>query len=318
MGTSRLMAPHAGEFYQRIADIGCNATELWLLPWLDDDGVFESVAPWQQEPDGRYALTRVNDEYWDLLLSVIAQAHSRGLLMQLCVLDLYGWAASKQGLLWVPNRDHNPVRHNVNGVKWGHPNDDWTYGHPENQQMLPDPTLRAFIAEACRRVPASGIYWRTANEAPQKEMHLRIEAEIRAHRPDAFITTSRNEDTTGQYRNMVINAGFDGLELHGLDHVTYIHEVMPGKVPDTWPECWAEAEPRRVFMSTDGCRNGNTTDVGQSYDYRAIGDVLIDHKRRGFNYSHQSDRKMVPFIEGRFHFEYWDQELAMLARVAAA
>ena len=230
-GTSRLEHAHAGEFFTRIADLGCNATELWMLPWLDDAGVFESVAPWQQEPDGRYDLSKVNEEYWDLKLETIRLAHERGLLMQLCVLDLYGWAASKQGLLWVPNRDSNPVRRNVNGVKWGNPSDDWTYGEPENPQMLPDPTLKAFIAETCRRVPETGVYFRVANEAPQKEMHLRIEAEIRKHRPGAFITTSRNEDTTGQYRNMVINAGFDGLELHGLDNVSYINEVMPGKVP---------------------------------------------------------------------------------------
>jgi len=289
-----------------------------MLPWLDDEGIFQSVAPWPQEADGRYNLGHVNEEYWDITLETIRLAHERGLMMQLCFLDLYGWAASKQGMLWVPNRDWNPVRHNVNGVKWGDPNDDWSYGHPENAQMLPDQTLKAFIAETCRRVPETGVYFRAANEAPQKEMHLRIEDAIREHRPNAFIITSRNEDTTGQYHNMVVNAGFDGLELHGLDHVNYIHEVMPGKVPDTWPEAWAEAEPRRVFMSTDGCRNGNTVDIGQSYDYQAVGDVLIDHKRRGFNYSHQSDRKMPPFIIGQWTWDAWDNEKAMLERVASA
>jgi hypothetical protein len=205
------------------------------------------------------------------------------------------------------------VRKNVNGVKWGDPNDDQGIYF-----LLPDWVLQAFIAETFRLVPATGIYARTANESPEKPMHQRIYAEIKAQRPDCFTICNRQNNNTGQYRNMVINGGMDGIEFHNFDHVSYIDEVMPGEVPDTYPEAWAEADPRRIFMSTDGCRNGNTTDVGQSYEYNDIRDVLIDHWRRGFNISHQSDRKMIPFIEGAFHFEQWENELRMLDEIRQA
>lgn len=297
-------------------DLGINATEFWCLPWLDDEGVFQSVAPWPRLSDGRYNLSVPNEEYWDLKLSVIDQAHDRGFLVQLCVHDYYGWAASKQGMLWVPDRNQNPLRLNRNSYRLGDPNDD-DGGHFFIGTDS-DWVIRAYIAEACRRVPQEGIYWRTANEMAEKPLHQRLYSLIKAERPDAFVICNRQNNNTGQYRNMVINGGMDGIEFHNFETVDYIKTVMPGEQPPTYPQAWAEANPRRVFMSTDGCRNGDITNVGNSYDYGPLGDVLIDHWQRGFNISHQSDRKMVPFIEGAFHFNQWDQELAMLARVKQA
>ncbi len=318
LGTSRIENAHAAEFFYRVASEGCNGTEFWMLPWLDDDDVFKSVAPWQKTSDGRYDLNKINEEYWDMKLETIYQAHKNGLTVQLCFMDLYAWAASKQGLLWVPNRDRNPVRNNINGVRWGDPDDDWTYGYPLNPEMLPDSVLRALIEETCRRAPTTGIYFRTANESPEKPMHQRIADYIRSCRSDAFVICNRQNNNPGQYRNMVKNGGLDGIEFHGFETVDYINTVVPGDVPNNYPDAWAEAEPRRVFMSTDGCRNGNTTQVGNSYDYDSLGEVLIDHKKRGFNYSHQSDRKMCKFIEGQWSWNNWENERRMLERVAAA
>jgi Zn-finger protein len=311
MGCSKIERPHAEEFLSRMRDLGVNATELWMMPWIDDEGLFGTVSPWLPRSDGKYDLSVVNNEYWDLNCGFIDLAHQRGQVVQLCFFDLYCCSSEKQGMLWVPDRNRHPVRNNVNGVRWGDPNDDeGIYFY------LPDDVLSEFIRETFRRLPQTGVYARTANESPERPMHQRLRDVIKSARPGCFVICNRQNNNSGQYRNMVINGGLDGIEFHNFDHVSYIDTPQPpGEVPNTYEKAWAEADPRRIFMSTDGCRNGNTTDVGQSYNYNDIRDVLIDHWQRGFNISHQSDRKMVKFIEGRFHFEQWENELRMLDEV---
>jgi hypothetical protein len=220
--------------------------------------------------------------------------------VHLTVFDLYSWSDRKQGLLWVPDQNLGPFRRNRNNVRWGNP-DDPTF------LALPDWVMLQLIARLCAATKGLAVAFECGNEMPEKDMQFRIATALRSHftahwRPD--VTVNRQEDTSGQYFNMKVGTVVDRIAYHGKASLAYLDEEFPDEPSsrprtfrELWDRSWPEGtvDPKRVIMSSDGCRSNNTMDC---YDWPTLGEVARDHIRRGFSFEHQSRVKMQPFLEG--------------------
>lgn len=297
---------------ERLRDVGCtftrlNAEDPWAIGERDGDGRFKpgqydgtQIVERARDGDGRFNLSDVNERHYDRLRWAVQHMNARGIVVQVSIFGLYGWSTRKEGMLWVPDMNLQPYRRNVQGVRW---EGDGTF------DRLPDALLEQHIFWTVNATKDLACIYEPGNEMPEKPMHFRIAQAIRALRPGAIISTNRQDDTPGQYRNMQVGQGLiDMLALHGKDSLAYLDEDWPYEpVHKTFRSRWADRdgiegdgsyEPDRIIMSTDGCRA--SVDPTRTYDYDTLLKVCRDHKARGFSIEHQLSIKMRPFTDGRF------------------
>lgn len=276
-----------------------NAVDAWAVG-PNGPGQYAGFVPWERDASGVFDLEKP-DARWDERLNDYVRAQNAGgATVHVTVFDLYSWSDRKQGLLWVPDQNLGPFRRNRNNVRWGNP-DDPTF------LTLPDWVLLQLIARICGATKGLAVAFECGNEMPEKDMQFRIAAALRSHftahwHPD--VTVNRQEDTSGQYFNMKVGTAVDRIAYHGKASLAYLDEDFadePSTRPRTfrqlWDRSWPEGtvDPRRVIMSSDGCRSNNTMDC---YDWPTLAAVARDHIRRGFTFEHQSRVKMQPFLEG--------------------
>lgn len=275
-------------------------------------GQYDGLIPWARRSDGRFDLFDFEPRFWNRLDQALDAFAACGIHVVLTCLELYSWSRGKSGLPWVPDRDVQPQRLNVNGVSWGSPDDD-----AGGFFMLPDPALRRLLWEIVSHVQGRpGVSLEIGNEMPEKEMHYRIRDGLRAAGYTGQIQVNRNEDTPGQPANMKIGRDFDRLALHGRDDLSYLDEDFPREpVHRTFRSAWSDPsiDRSRIVMSTDG--------VGFNqppfYDRDALVAVVHDHLSRGMAVEHQArELKLGRFLRGRYDLADLDADLIrrMVAR----
>lgn len=289
----------AAEWAARTRDVGSQHTRVWALDaWANGrlesgTGMYVGLQPWALRGDLRFDLDGPSGAYYEAVDRFVRAFNATGQHVVITVLELYTWSRGKAGLVWVPDRNRQPVRNNINGVKWGDPNDD-----DGGYFMLPDETLRAFIAGLVSTVGENrGVSFEIGNEMPEKDLHYRMRDWLRAAGWAGRIQVNRNEDTPSQYDNMKIGRDFDALAIHGRRDLGYLDE-----------DHGAEQHRHRTFralydsgdigthsfvLSSDGCRK--TTHVDDAYDYPALTEVARDALARGYAFEHQACIKLRRF-----------------------
>jgi hypothetical protein len=207
-------------------DAGSQHTRLWLLDaWANGRnengmGMYVGHQPWARRADGKFDLDRPNGVYDDRLEETLQAFTSRGIHVVLSILELYTWSRGKSGLLWVPDRDGQPVRNNINGVRWGDPNDD-----DGGYFMLPDEVLLNLMARAVDVAKGYGnqVSFELGNEMPEKDLHRRLRDGLRALGWGGRIQVNRNEDTPSQFWNMGLDrVEYHGIAFHGMRDIGYL------------------------------------------------------------------------------------------------
>jgi hypothetical protein len=290
-------------YAKALANCGVGFTRVWLLDaWAvnggEDAGQYPGYLPVKRTSDGRFDLTAWDASYFDRLARFTQALNDQRISAQVSILELYTWAQRKQGMLWVPDATKGPYRHNVNGVRWGDPDDPTFFG-------LPDSWLDEFIGRCLDVLNGRMFTVELANEMPEKDLHYRLRDRVRACGYTGPIQVNRNEDTPGQYWNMKIGQEFDTLALHGMRTIDYLEVEYPEEAaagrPTTFRDMWPKVDASRVTLSSDGCRK--STDVADAYDYHALTQVARDTLHRGGSYEHQLACKLRIFTEGRFDLD---------------
>ena len=294
-------------YAQALANCGVGLTRLWLLDaWAvnggEDAGQYPGFLPVKRTSDGRFDLRQWDPAYFDRLQVFAGALRDAKILPQFTLLELYTWAQRKQGMLWVPDANKGPYRSNVNGVRWGDPDDPTFYA-------LPDDWLDEFIGHALEALGGFPFTIELANEMPEKDLHYRLRDCVRDHGYPGPVQVNRNEDTPGQYWNMKIGTEFQSLALHGMKTLDYLDVEYPEEAaagrPTTFRDMWPMVDASRVTLSSDGCRK--STDVTDAYDYPALTEVAKDTLARGGSYEHQLACKLRIFTEGVFRLEDIEQ-----------
>lgn len=266
--------------------------DAWALGHRNPDGSFQQgqydgFLPVLRSPDGRFDLTQWNPAYFDRLKLFVQTMNQWGVFCHLTLLELYTWSDRKQGLPFVPDANLGPYRHNVNGVRWGNPDDPTFFS-------LPDAFLTAFCAKVVQAL--TGLAWlpEIGNEMPEKAMHERMAVALQAGGWTGPITVNRNEDTPGQYWNMGIDTGrYQRLALHGKLTMAYLDEEYPDEAPvgrpTTFRAMWPLVDASRVILSSDG-GGGNPSLHGSLFQ------VAKDVFTRGGSYEHQLALKRNRFF----------------------
>jgi len=290
-------------YADKLASVGAEMTRIWLCdPWAcntGETGCYDGFVPCRRASDGRWDLFDWNQAYFDRLKAFTAALWARGIWPQYTVLNLYQFSPRKQGLVWVPDMDRLPWRYNVNGVSWGHPDEDVTFF------TLPDQWLREFMTRVVSTLGLSGAGYviELANEMPEKEMHERMADHLRAVGYRGEITVNRNEDTPGQYHNMRIgpDGRYQRIAFHAQGDVSYLDEFFSREpVYQTFRELYDsdDIELSRVIWSGDGVGN-NTLDG--TYDEPQVTEVVADTASRGASVEWQArEWKLGRFLLGRF------------------
>lgn len=272
-------------FAHELEQVGVTFTRFWLLDaWAlgerGDDGKFlpgqyEGYLPVKRaEP---FDLYDWSEAYFRHLRAVVDTLNTHQIWPQITILDLYTWSDRKAKNKWVPSVDKQPYRFNINGVRWGNP-DDPTF------ETLPDAWLSAFICKVVSTLDGSAWVPEIGNEMPEKEMHERILRALRECGWEGEVTINRNEDTPGQYWNMRIGDLYDRIALHNLLDISYLDVEYPDEAPagrpTTFRKMWEQVEPNRVIISSDGS--------GGNPDYLSnLKEVACDALLRGASYEHQ-------------------------------
>jgi hypothetical protein len=223
--------------------------------------------------------------------------NARGVLVQFTLTELYAWSQRKQGLPGVPDANQGPWRKNVNGIRWGVPDDD-VYFETEPKEWLTE-----YITRIVGRLKGAGVIWRLGNEMPEKGLHERLRAVVKRADPSAQTIINR-EDVPGMYANMRIGHDYDRTEIHGLRDLAALDIVYNNgdatDRPDTFRKLLnrSDVDCKRIVLSSDGCRASSTDDVN-TYDWDALFQVAEYGAARGCSYSHQSRAKMTRIHTGR-------------------
>lgn len=279
------------------ADCGVTFTRVNLLTALWPEA---NVLPFRQRWDGLWDLTDWNPEYFDRLSEVRDRANSAGIVVQWTNYELYSWSARKAG----SQQLGTPWRNNINRVYW--PADDSTF------QLLPDPWSMQWFRKVVPYLRLNPNVFEIGNEFPEKELHWRVLHDIRSIQPDALIQVNRNEDTPGQYSNMMSRVNYDFIAFHGrqLKSIRPVKNTA-GKI--IWPMGDLDRpypkepnyrtfnhffdrcphEPRRIIFSSDGARiSADTTDTYDWGPLREFAQEVVEV--RGCSFEHQSRAKMTP------------------------
>ena len=262
-------------------ECGVQLTRVNLLSALWD-GV--NVLPYRQRADGQWDLYSWNQEYFERLHEVRERANAAGIVVQWTNYELYSWSDRKDG----PQQVNTPWRHNVNGVQWDA--DDSTF------DVLPDQWSRDWLAHVLPQLRADINPIEIGNEFPEKALHERVRDIVKALQPDAQVTVNRNEDTPGQYANMKIGTNYDRIAFHGrlLKQVSDLDRVYPKEpVYKTFNQFFDNCphDPARIIFSSDGART--SADPINTYDWGPLREFVLEVRRRGCSYEHQSRAKMT-------------------------
>ena len=309
-------ACNLAEWANRTRDGGSQHTRQWLMcawanGWLEGDtapggipgSLFQGYMPWRLLANGRYDLDATNPYYLERLDQLLTEFHRTGQHVCLSIWELYSWSARKANLLWVPNRDLQPQRNNIQGVEWGWPDDDtWLVtllGADNEPANVTERLMTDVLATIGGRWPE--VTLELGNEFPEKGAHRRLRDLLRRLGWQGRIQVNRNEDTPSQYDNMGIGQAYDSLSIHGRTTLDYLDE-------DFGPEQHKHRTFRAFYesgdvtldslvLSSDGSRK--TTAVEDAYDYLRLVEVAQDALDRGYAYEHQSCIKLGRFSRGR-------------------
>ncbi|HMJ82299.1 MAG TPA: hypothetical protein VK504_03990, partial [Vicinamibacterales bacterium] len=204
----------------------------------------------------------------------------------------------------MPDGNLGPWRNNTNSVKWGGKyNGDIKEDDP-TLAALPDTWQVALCEWLIPIIGGDGTVIEIGNEMPEKELHQRTAALIRQIiSPRQEVSWNRNEDTPGQYANMMKRANeYQRCAYHGrlLKRVSDLDRVYP-REPDypTFRAFFDDCphEPARIIFSSDGARSSD--DPIDTYDWPNLLAFATEVLRRGCSYEHQSRMKMP---ENRYDF----------------
>lgn len=292
--------------YQRWADMlggifaGRGLTQVNILSALWPDAAPHMAHPFLQEPDGRWNLRARNPIFYERLGRYVEAMNRRGVVVQLCFLELYSWSYRKQNVPF--NKALSPFRHNVNGVNWKgatRAEEDATLA------ILPDDFLVELIERVVGSVKGAGVAFLPGNEFPEKPVHFKIADVIKRTWSEARVITNRNEDTPGQYMNMRVGRGtIDMIAFHGWDDLGFLSKDFPSE-PMTRPRTFNQFFQKRaqngavlpidftrVICSSDGSRTSD--DPVNTYRWAELLDVFSFVAGKGGNIEHQSRAKMTP------------------------
>lgn len=329
--------PRLGQFFR---DCKVTGTRAWLLDaWAIGQrdtaghflkGQYDGLIPVVRRPDGRFNLDQWNGAYFTRLRTFVELMNLNGVFCHLTLLELYTWSERKAPLPFVPEADLGPYRHNVNGVHWGDPDDPTFFS-------LPDVWLTSFYAKVIDTL--RGLAWlpEIGNEMPEKDLHTRSAAALRAAGWTQKITVNRQDDTPGQYANMKIGIDYDLIALHGKLNLNYLDENYQPATPPAgsededhpdhgwWKEwkfyednpqfktfrtAWPTMTPQRVILSSDG--GGGNPSLHSSL--RA---VALDVFARGGSYEHQLGLKRNRFYgDGSLRMADLELDRAFLVSLA--
>lgn len=301
-----------------LADLGVRHTRIgWMMDaWANGNnqpslgasipgGMYAGAKPWRQLSDGRFDLAEFDPVYWDRVVEFAEIAREVGIHVVWTLFDLYSWSNQKAKLWGVPTPNLQPQRCNINGVRWGVPDDDigfWTQPLDWVQRDFIGKTVA--VLTPFRTVCSIEI----GNEWKQKEHHGLVRDELRKRGWTGDVQVNRNEDTPSQYHNMGIGlpispmnpaeGGYDRIAFHGCESLAYLdhdHGSSQHRFR-TFRAAWDSGQiaPNRVVISTDG--------VGFShppyYDIAALMEVVRDAKARGFAVEHQAREMKHGIFDG--------------------
>jgi hypothetical protein len=250
--------------------------------------------PFWKRPDGQFDLYRFNPWFTDRAVAIRDAMHRQGIVVQWTFLELYSWSNRKKGP-GIPDGNYGPFRYNVNGVKWGGAYNGDRKEDDATLTALPDPWLTAFCEWIVPIIGGPGTVIEIGNEFPEKPLHERMAALIHRINPAQQVSWNRQEDTPGQYPNMMKGDRYERCAFHGrlLKKVSDLDRVYTTE-PDyrTFNEFFNECphDPARIIFSSDGARSSN--DPIETYDWPhllAFAEAVI---QRGCGYEHQSRMKM--------------------------
>ncbi len=237
-------------------------------------------------------------------------ANSYGVRPTITFVDLYPWAQEKQGLPGIPDANQGPFRKNINGVRWGlgtgaHPDDPFYLEQPHGGSETGPNWLEQFIVKVVQAVKGLAVDFETGNELSESGLHDRIRDVIKGQWSEAWVISSRNSDSPGQYQNMVQTHHHDGIDFHGWKNMARLRQDWdePEGRPQTYIELldaalYPQVEKKRITACSDGARNGNP-DPDHTYDWADLLAAFEYAADRGCNLDHQSAAKMALFTFGR-------------------
>lgn len=286
-------------FFARLRDAGATLTRTWLMDaWAVDQGgpgQYDGFVPFVRDGNGRWDLYTVRADYLERLRIYVDLANAHGIVPLLTGLELYTWSQRKAGMLWVPDQSQLWMQNNRQGIVYRGDDAFTTLATTGTHGWL-----RSFYGAVVRTLDGLVYAVELGNEMPEKELHYRLRDLWRAAGYAGPISINRHEDTPGQFSNMKIGRDFEQLAYHGRRDMSYLDE--PFEREPTYrtfraffgsPAC----VPGRITLSSDGCRK--SVNVGDVYDYEALGAVFRDALARGFAIEHQSALKIRSFVEGR-------------------
>lgn len=265
-------------------------------------------------PGSPWDLMRPNPAYFERQIAMVEYYRSYGVRPLINFVDLYPWSAEKAALPGIPNPDSGPFRHNINGVKWGvgpgnHPDDPFYLEQPDGGPGTGPGWLKMFIEQIVGLIGDRADY-QTGNECPESGLHDRIRDVILRVCPTAKIASSRNNDSPGQFYNMVKTHRHDAINFHGWKNMDRMHEKFgeehnpdTGR-PDNYADLFAALAPserRQIIACSDGARSNSSN---YPYDLPALFGAFEFAWQNGANIDHQSGAKMVLYNEGRHDLSF--------------
>ena len=269
---------------------GLTQVNVLSAPWPE-------MEPFMENPfvralsDGTWDIRTPNPKFYDRLVRLIDVMNRNGVLVQLCFLELYSWSGRKTGLPFDQNMTY--ARRNVNDVVWG-PGD-------ETLDILPDDFAIELVERVVTAVKGSAYAIVPFNEGPEKRVHQDIAAMARRVDPNAQIVYNRNEDTPGQYANMIKQSG-ERICYHAWDTLAFLDVDFPEEPPDrprTFRQFFdkrdrsghpIDVDFSRTVCSSDGSRS--SSDPVNTYNWPRLLEVFDFVANKGGSIEHQSRAKM--------------------------
>ncbi len=280
-------------FASTIADCGMRSTTWWSWGgWTLNDSTLSRM-PIHQGPDRKYDLSAWNTSYFDAAEHRVRFNNGLGMTVYVTLTDLYSWSDRKENLPGIGDLSASPFRNNVNGVFWQ--KDDVLV------EKWPAEWVGEFTTRLVSRLKGLGVVWIIGNEMPEKALHARMRAVIRAADPSALIAVSRNVDSPGQYANMAIGADYDQISFHGWKDMARLNEVWADEAAAGRPSSYVEllrraaTDPSRIIACSDGARSNSSN---TPYDFPALLEAFRYAADRGGSIDHPSQAKMRLFNDG--------------------
>jgi hypothetical protein len=284
------------QFGAWLAKVKVTCTRAWLLDaWAigekGSDGVFlrgqyDGAIPVRRAADGRFDLSAWNDAYFARLRRYVEVLNTHGVWPHLTFLDLYTWSEDKASLPFVPDADKGPFRYNVNGVRWGAPD-------AATIAAMPDAWMKSFMCRVVATLRGTSWAAELGNEMPDRGLHTRMAAALRACGWTGDVTVNRDATAPGQYWNMDVGRTFSRIAFHGFPDMSYLDTPYPEEAtvgrPTTFRQMWGKVDPARVIVSSDG-------GGGDPKHLPELKAVACDTLKRGATYEHQLGLKRRRFF----------------------